>query len=121
MKKILLCILTAITVCCLFSACEKDDASISQKSFVGAWEGNYNTEWVFTRGGTLTICYKSVNSVYSGTYSYNKNQNTLSTTLTERDGERVHFSSTYLVQSFSEEQIVLIDINGGGTTTLIKD
>ena len=89
MKKFLLCAVIAIVGCCLFSSCEKDEGAYKQSSFVGTWyEGPYH-RWVFTKGGSITKYFNEGASNVStwhdsGTYSYNKSQNTLALTITKR-------------------------------------
>lgn len=128
MKKFLLCAVIAIVGCCLFSSCEKDEGAYKQSSFVGTWyEGPYH-RWVFTKGGSITI-YRNEGASNastwhdSGTYSYNKSQNTLALTITQRSSryEGIYYTKLYIVQSISAGQIVLIDSSDGTVTTLRKN
>lgn len=126
MKKILLCALMVIMGCCLLSSCEKDEGAYKQSSFVGTWdEGPYN-RWVFTKGGAITMYYNEGAAVASpfhdsGTYSYNKSQNTLTLTITNRSGHSSFYRTTlFIVQNISAEQIVLIYSRDGEVVTLRK-
>lgn len=126
MKKFLLCAVIAIVGCCLFSSCEKDEGEYKQSSFVGTWyEGPYH-RWVFTKGGSITKYFNEGASNAStwhdsGTYSYNKNQNTLALTITQRSSRKdVYYTALYIVQSISAGQIVLIDSSDGEVVTLRK-
>ena len=128
MKKFLLCAVIAIVGCCLFSSCEKDEGAYKQSSFVGTWyDGPYH-RWVFTKGGSITM-YFNEGTPYastlhdSGTYSYNKSQNTLALTITKRSSrhEGIYYTKLYIVQSISAGQIVLIDSSDGTVTTLRKN
>ena len=128
MKKFLLCAVIAIVGCCLFSSCEKDEGAYKQSSFVGTWyEGLYH-RWVFTKGGSITKYFNEGASNVStwhdsGTYSYNKSQNTLALTITKRSSryEDIYYTKLYIVQSISAGQIVLIDSSDGTVTTLRKN
>ena len=130
MKKFLLCAVIAIVGCCLFSSCEKDEGAYKQSSFVGTWyEGPYH-RWVFTKGGSITMYYNegvTGAGAYpfhdSGTYSYNKSQNTLALTITQRSNpyEDIYYTELYIVQSISAGQIVLIDSSDGEVVTLRKN
>ena len=126
MKKILLCALMVIMGCCLLSSCEKDEGAYKQSSFVGTWyEGPYH-RWVFTKGGSITKYFNEGASNAttwwrSGTYSYNKSQNTLALTITRDSYENVYYTKLYIVQNISAGQIVLIDSSDGEVVTLRKN
>ncbi|MBO5732022.1 MAG: hypothetical protein J6R38_00145 [Alistipes sp.] len=130
MKKILLCVLMAIMGCCIFTSCEKDEGAYKQSSFVGTWYESYYNRWVFTKGGSITIYYNegatgagAVPFHDSGTYSYNKSQNTLALTITKSSSsyEGIYHTALYIVQSISAEQIVLIGSRYGDVVTLRKN
>ena len=112
--------------CCLLSSCEKDEGAYKQSSFVGTWyEGPYH-RWVFTKGGSITKYFNEGASNAttwwrSGTYSYNKSQNTLALTFTRSSYENDYYTKLYIVQSISAGQIVLIDSSDGTVTTLRKN
>ena len=118
----------AIMGCCIFTSCEKDEGAYKQSSFVGTWYDGYYTRWVFTKGGSITKYYNEGSTVVSpfhdsGTYSYNKSQNTLALTITKRSNsyEGFYYTKLYIVQSISAEQIVLIDSSDGEVVTLRKN
>ena len=128
MKKILLCVLMAIMGCCIFTSCEKDEGAYKQSSFVGTWyEGLYH-RWVFTKGGSITMYFnEGATGAFtfhdSGTYSYNKSQNTLALTITHSStgSGSTYYTELYIVQSISAEQIILIDSSDGEVVTLRKN
>ena len=57
----------------------------------------------------------------SGTYTYNKSQNTLAFTITNRSSKgSIYYTKLFIVQSVSSGQIVLINSSDGSVTTLRK-
>ncbi len=105
------CILT-------IGSCSKDDSSNlseTERNLIGTWVSSEN--WYgqkpvmkLSSGGTLTYT-NNFGESYSGTWSYNANNNILTRTSGQWSSTRVDY-----VQSVSNTTLVLLDFDGDAST-----